>query len=145
MPGKPKVILEGKGLTKDFKGLRANNEIDFTLHEGEILGLIGPNGAGKTTLVSMISGSTSITRGDVLFKGRSIKGLKPFRIGRLGIARTFQIVKPFPHMTVLENIAVGAMFGRRERVTVPGRHWKRLGRSPHLSVSKRFGTIRQTS
>ncbi len=113
MPGKPKVILEGKGLTKDFKGLRANNEIDFTLHEGEILGLIGPNGAGKTTLVSMISGSTSITRGDVLFKGRSIKGLKPFRIGRLGIARTFQIVKPFPHMTVLENIAVGAMFGRR--------------------------------
>jgi branched-chain amino acid transport system ATP-binding protein len=108
-----KVILEGKALTKDFRGLRANNEVDFTLYEGEILGLIGPNGAGKTTLVSMISGSTSITSGDVLFKGRSIKGLKPFRIGRLGIARTFQIVKPFPHMTVLENIAVGAMFGRR--------------------------------
>jgi branched-chain amino acid transport system ATP-binding protein len=109
------AILEGKSLTKDFKGLRANNEIDFTLYEGEILGLIGPNGAGKTTLVSMIAGSTSVTSGDVLFKGRSIKGLKPHRIGSLGIARTYQIVKPFPHMTVLENIAVGAMFGKRDK------------------------------
>ncbi len=109
------AILEGKSLTKDFKGLRANNEIDFTLYEGEILGLIGPNGAGKTTLVSMIAGSTSVTSGDVLFKGRSIKGLKPHRIGALGIARTYQIVKPFPHMTVLENIAVGAMFGKRDK------------------------------
>ena len=109
------AILEGKALTKDFRGLRANNEVDFTLYEGEILGLIGPNGAGKTTLVSMIAGSTSVTSGDVLFKGRSIKGLKPHRIGALGIARTYQIVKPFPHMTVLENIAVGAMFGKRDR------------------------------
>ena len=109
------AILEGKSLTKDFKGLRANNEVDFTLYEGEILGLIGPNGAGKTTLVSMIAGSTSITSGEVLFKGRSIKGLNPHRIGALGIARTYQIVKPFPHMTVLENIAVGAMFGKRDK------------------------------
>jgi branched-chain amino acid transport system ATP-binding protein len=109
------AILEGKSLTKDFKGLRANNEVDFTLYEGEILGLIGPNGAGKTTLVNMIAGSTSITSGDVLFKGRSIKGLAPHRIGALGIARTYQIVKPFPHMTVLENIAVGAMFGKRDK------------------------------
>ena len=109
------AILEGKSLTKDFKGLRANNEIDFTLYEGEILGLIGPNGAGKTTLVSMIAGSTSITSGEVLFKGRSIKGLNPHRIGALGIARTYQIVKPFPHMTVLENVAVGAMFGKRDK------------------------------
>ena len=109
------AILEGKALTKDFRGLRANNEVDFTLYQGEILGLIGPNGAGKTTLVSMIAGSTPITSGDVLFKGRSIKGLKPHSIGALGIARTYQIVKPFPHMTVLENIAVGAMFGMRDK------------------------------
>jgi branched-chain amino acid transport system ATP-binding protein len=109
------AILEGKALTKDFRGLRANNEVDFTLYEGEILGLIGPNGAGKTTLVSMIAGSTSITQGDVLFKGRSIKGLKPYRIGALGIARTYQIVKPFPHFTVLENVAVGAMFGKGDK------------------------------
>ena len=106
------VILEGRRLTKDFKGLRANSEIDFALHEREILGLIGPNGAGKTTLVSMIGGSLPITSGDVLFRGRSIKALPPYRVGRLGIARTFQIVKPFPHLTVLENVAVGAMFGK---------------------------------
>jgi branched-chain amino acid transport system ATP-binding protein len=107
-----KAIMVGKGLTKQFKGLKANNEVDFTLYEGEILGLIGPNGAGKTTLVSMISGSLSITSGDVLFKGRSLKGLKPYQIGRLGVARTYQIVKPFARMTVLENVAVGAMFGK---------------------------------
>jgi len=106
------AILEGRRLTKDFKGLRANSAVDFTLFEGEILGLIGPNGAGKTTLVNMLSGSLPATSGDVLFRGRSILGLPPYRIGRLGIARTFQIVKPFPRMTVLENVAVGAMFGR---------------------------------
>lgn len=106
------VILEGRRLTKDFKGLRANSEVDFSLHQGEILGLIGPNGAGKTTLVNMISGSLPVTSGDILFQGHSIKALPPYRIGRLGIARTFQIVKPFPHLTVLENIAVGAMFGK---------------------------------
>jgi branched-chain amino acid transport system ATP-binding protein len=110
-----KAVLEGQALTKDFKGLRANNEVDFKLFQGEILGLIGPNGAGKTTLVNMIAGSTSITSGDILFKDRSIKGLKPHQIGALGIARTYQIVKPFPHMTVLENIAVGAMFGKRDQ------------------------------
>ena len=105
-------ILQGIKLTKEFGGLRANSEVDFELYEGEILGLIGPNGAGKTTLISMISGTTSITSGDVLFKGKSIKGLKPYQIGRLGIARTYQIVKPFPGMTVLENVSVGAMFGK---------------------------------
>jgi branched-chain amino acid transport system ATP-binding protein len=110
-----KVILEGRKLTRDFKGLRANNAIDFCLHEGEILGLIGPNGAGKTTLVNMLSGSLAVTSGDVRFQGRSIKGLPPYKIGRLGVARTFQIVKPFPQLTVLENVAVGAMFGRGGR------------------------------
>lgn len=106
-------ILVGKGLTKQFKGLTANHHVDFTLYEGEILGLIGPNGAGKTTLVGMVSGGISITSGDVLFKNKSIKGLKPYQIGRMGIARTYQIVKPFARMTVLENVAVGAMFGRQ--------------------------------
>jgi len=111
-PNQGKAILEGRRLTKDFKGLRANSEIDFSLSEGEILGLIGPNGAGKTTLVNMIGGSLAPTGGDILFKGKSIRGLSPYKIGRLGIARTFQIVKPFPHLTVLENVGVGAMFGR---------------------------------
>jgi len=112
MMTKRTAILEGRRLTKDFKGLRANSAVDFTLHEGEILGLIGPNGAGKTTLVNMLSGSLPVTSGDALFKGRSLLGVPPYKIGRMGIARTFQIVKPFPRMTVLENVAVGAMFGR---------------------------------
>jgi len=112
MMKKRTAILEGRKLTKNFKGLRANSEVDFTLYEGEILGLIGPNGAGKTTLVNMLSGSLPVTSGDALFKGRSILGVPPYKIGRMGIARTFQIVKPFPSMTVLENVAVGAMFGK---------------------------------
>lgn len=115
MTEQQKAILVGKALTKQFKGLTANDQVDFTLNKGEILGLIGPNGAGKTTLVNMISGSLDITSGDVLFNGRSIKGLKPYQIGRLGIARTYQIVKPFARMTVLENVAVGAMFGRQTK------------------------------
>jgi len=107
------IILKGEKLTKEFGGLRANNEVDFELRKGEILGLIGPNGAGKTTLVSMITGTTSITSGDVFFKNESIKGLKPFQIARKGLARTFQIVKPFKGMSVLENVSVGAMFGHK--------------------------------
>ncbi len=106
------VVLEGKRIVKDFKGLRAIDNVDFKLYEGEILGLIGPNGAGKTTLINVITGTIPLTSGDVLFKNRSIRGLKPYQIGRLGIARTYQIVKPFPGMTVLENVSVGAMFGR---------------------------------
>jgi len=111
-----KVVLEGKELTKDFKGLRANENVSFKLFEGEILGLIGPNGAGKTTLVNMLSGTLSITSGDVIYNDRSIKGLKPYQIGRLGLIRTYQIVKPFPGMSVLENISVGAMFGSKDKV-----------------------------
>jgi len=109
---KQEVILKGEKLTKEFGGLRANSEVDFELRKGEILGLIGPNGAGKTTLVNMVTGAIPITSGDVFFKGKSIKGLKPYQIGRLGLARTYQIVKPFPGMTVLENVSVGAMFGK---------------------------------
>jgi branched-chain amino acid transport system ATP-binding protein len=107
------IILKGEKLTKEFGGLRANSEVDFELRQGEILGLIGPNGAGKTTLVSMITGTTSITSGDVFYRGESIKGLKPYQIARKGLARTFQIVKPFRGMTVIENVSVGAMFGHK--------------------------------
>ncbi len=107
------VILKGVELTKEFGGLRANSQVSFELNKGEILGLIGPNGAGKTTLVNMIAGNTSITSGDVFYNNKSIKGFKPFQIGRMGISRTYQIVKPFPGMTVLENVSVGAMFGSK--------------------------------
>jgi branched-chain amino acid transport system ATP-binding protein len=105
------TILEGKQITKRFAGLIAVKEVDFQLNENEILGLIGPNGAGKTTLVNVIAGVFPPSEGDVHFKGEVISGKKAFRIGRLGISRTFQVVKPFPGMTVRENAAVGAMFG----------------------------------
>jgi branched-chain amino acid transport system ATP-binding protein len=105
------AILEGRSITKRFAGLVAVSDVDFTLDQGEILGLIGPNGAGKTTLVNMISGVYSPTVGSVYFKGAKISGKKPYRIGRMGVSRTFQVVKPFPGMTVKENAAVGAMYG----------------------------------
>lgn len=104
-------ILEGRNITKKFAGLVAVDRVDFQLEPGQILGLIGPNGAGKTTLVNVIAGIYPPTEGEVYFKGEKISGLKPYQIGRLGIGRTFQIVKPFPGMTVKENAAVGAMFG----------------------------------
>ena len=105
------AILQGKNITKRFAGLIAVNSVDFSLERGEILGLIGPNGAGKTTLVNLISGTYPPSVGDIYFKGENITGRKPFRIGRMGVSRTFQIVKPFPGMTVKENAAVGAMYG----------------------------------
>jgi len=105
------LILEGKNITKRFSGLIAVNNVDFQINANEILGLIGPNGAGKTTLINVIAGVYPPSTGEVLFKGKPISGQKPFRIGRLGISRTFQVVKPFPGMTVKENAAVGAMFG----------------------------------
>jgi len=104
-------ILEIHGLSKRFGGLVAVNNVNFTIAPGETLGLIGPNGAGKTTLVSLISGSITPTTGDILFEGRSIKNLPAFQRARSGIARTFQIMKPFPGLTVLDNVAVGALFG----------------------------------
>jgi branched-chain amino acid transport system ATP-binding protein len=105
------AILEGKNITKRFAGLVAVSAVDFSLQRQEILGLIGPNGAGKTTLVNVISGVYAPSEGDVYFKDGKISGKKPFRIGRLGLSRTFQVVKPFPGMTVKENAAVGAMYG----------------------------------
>jgi branched-chain amino acid transport system ATP-binding protein len=104
-------ILEANGLTKRFHGLIAVNDVSFHLKRGEILGLIGPNGAGKTTLVSLINGTLEPTAGEVVFKGRSMRGVPAYRRARLGIARTFQVMKPFPGMSVLENVSVGALFG----------------------------------
>lgn len=106
------IILKCSGLTKKFGGLTAIDNIDLELFKGEILGLIGPNGSGKTTLVNMISGNIKPTKGDVFFKDKSLRGLKTYQRGRLGISRTYQIVKPFPGMTVLDNIAIGAMNGK---------------------------------
>ncbi|MEW6666453.1 MAG: ABC transporter ATP-binding protein [Thermodesulfobacteriota bacterium] len=104
-------ILEGKGVTKYFGGLAAISNVDFHVEQGEILGLIGPNGAGKTTLFNLISAAVVVDSGVISFKGRKISGLKPYQICRTGIARTFQSVKVFPNMKVLQNVMLGFLFG----------------------------------
>jgi branched-chain amino acid transport system ATP-binding protein len=99
-------------MTKEFGGLVAVKNVSFGIEQKEILGLIGPNGAGKTTLFNLITGLERPTSGDVLFEGESIRKLKPHSICRLGIARTYQNVRPFLNHTVRENIAVGVEYGR---------------------------------
>jgi branched-chain amino acid transport system ATP-binding protein len=102
-------LLEIRALSKRFGGLQAVSALSFSMAEGEVLGLIGPNGAGKTTAFNLVSGFLRPDSGDVRFRGRSLVGLKPHAICRLGLARTFQIVRPFPHLTVLDNVKVGAL------------------------------------
>ncbi|MBN9077226.1 MAG: ABC transporter ATP-binding protein [Rhizobiales bacterium 65-79] len=111
------AILEIDHVTRRFAGLVAVSDVSFALNEGEILGVIGPNGAGKTTLVSLISGTLTPSSGDIRFQGQSITSLPAFRRARLGIGRTFQIMRPFPGLSVLDNVAVGALFGHGEEST----------------------------
>jgi len=103
------ALLEVRSLTKSFGGLRALNGISFTVEAGKILSIIGPNGAGKTTLFNVITGALPADSGDILFEGRSIKGLKPNHTAQLGIGRTFQIVRPFPGLTTLDNVTLAAL------------------------------------
>jgi branched-chain amino acid transport system ATP-binding protein len=104
-------ILEGERVTRYFGGLAAVSNVDFYVDEGEIVGLIGPNGAGKTTLFNIISAAIALRSGVIRFKGEKISGLKPFQICRLGVSRTFQSVKVFTNMPVLENVLLGSLFG----------------------------------
>jgi branched-chain amino acid transport system ATP-binding protein len=106
------IILEGQNVSKYFGGIQAVKNVDFTLKQGEILGLIGPNGAGKTTLFNIVAGVYKPDTGTIKFKGKKISGLRPYQICHEGIARTFQIVKPFLSLTVLENVIVGVRFGK---------------------------------
>ncbi|MFI5143905.1 MAG: ABC transporter ATP-binding protein [Thermoanaerobaculales bacterium] len=107
----PDIILATRRVSKVFGGLAAVKDVDMTLPRGQILGLIGPNGAGKTTFVNLVTNLSPSTSGQVMFKGREITTWPPHRIARAGLARTFQVVKPFKRMTVRENAAIGAMFG----------------------------------
>ena len=109
-------ILSADNLTKNFGGLMAVGNLSFDLEKGEILALIGPNGAGKTTVFNCLSGFLTPDEGDVIFEGKLLGGLQPFQICQLGMARTFQIVKPFPTISVLDNVMVGAL--SREKSTV---------------------------
>ena len=102
-------ILEIRKVFKLFGGLAANSDVSFSMEQGMIMGLIGPNGAGKTTLFNCITGYYPPTRGDVLFKGRRLNGLEPDQVCKLGMARTWQKVRPLAKMTVLDNVMVGAL------------------------------------
>ncbi len=101
-------LLTVTDLTKDFGGLRAVSRLSFDAEPGEILGLIGPNGAGKTTVFNLVTGFLRPSAGRILLEGRSVVGLRPHAITRQGIARTFQVVKPFPRLSVRENVTLAA-------------------------------------
>jgi len=108
------ALLEVRNVSKRFGGVQANSDISFDVHQGEILGLIGPNGAGKTSLFNSISGEVTPDSGEIRLDGARISGLGPVEATRRGIARTFQVVRSFDSMTVLENVMVGA-FTRTRR------------------------------
>jgi branched-chain amino acid transport system ATP-binding protein len=101
--------LELKEIHKSFGGLKAVSRVSFALNEGEILGIIGPNGAGKTTLFNSITGFLRVDSGEIWFNGENIVGLKPHRVCQKGMVRTFQLVKPFLELTVMENVVVAAL------------------------------------
>ena len=113
------ALLEVRGITKHFRGLRAVHDASFEVPEGDINGLIGPNGAGKTTIFNMIAGVYAPDSGRIVFQKREIQGLRPDQVCAAGIGRTFQIVKPFAGLTVLDNVMVGAFL--RERTAAGAR------------------------
>ena len=143
-----KPILEVNRLSKTFGGLVAVKSLDLNVMEGEILGLIGPNGSGKTTSFNLISGFLKPDCGKVRFSGRDITGLKPYRICQAGIARTFQLTRPFAGMTALQNVVIGRMYGgdpirnmrRAEEECLNLLQFVGLGRRAHSPVLN-FGVV----
>jgi branched-chain amino acid transport system ATP-binding protein len=117
-PATGRPILEVRSLTKRFGGLTAIDDVSFTVAEGQIIGLIGPNGAGKSTLINLITGHLRPTSGRILIDGQDVTGRRPWTIAHHGVARTFQIVKPFRGLTVRENVAIPAMHGNDHDLSV---------------------------
>lgn len=113
------MILELKRVTKSFGGLQAIRTFDMEVHRGEIVGLIGPNGAGKTTLFNLITGFDNVDQGQIFLNNVDITGFPPHRMASLNIGRTFQIVKPFSNISVIDNVSIGAMFGSTSKVLPP--------------------------
>jgi branched-chain amino acid transport system ATP-binding protein len=108
------ALLDVAGVSKAFRGLRAVQDVTFSVPEHSIFAMIGPNGAGKTTCFNLIAGVFPPDEGTITLDGRSINGLRPDQICQAGIGRTFQVVKPFPQMTVLDNVIVGALNAHRD-------------------------------
>jgi branched-chain amino acid transport system ATP-binding protein len=111
------VLLELKNVSRSFGGLMAVRAVDLVVEPGEIVGLIGPNGAGKTTLFNLITGTYRPNHGSIVFEGADVTRLAPHTRCKLGIARTFQLVRPFPNLSVLDNVAVGSIYGRKPSTT----------------------------
>jgi branched-chain amino acid transport system ATP-binding protein len=130
------TVLEVADLSKRFGGLQAVSGLSLTMDRGEVLGLIGPNGAGKTTAFNLISGFLAPDSGDVRFASRSIVGLKPHAVCQAGLARTFQIVRPFLRLSVLDNVEIGSL-GRHPLV--------RDARAHALAVIERVGLGRRAA
>jgi branched-chain amino acid transport system ATP-binding protein len=118
-------ILRMDNVAKNFGGLRAVNGATFDINSGEIVGLIGPNGAGKTTVFNLISGYYAPTEGRIFFKGKETNGMPPYQMAKNGIGRTFQVVKPFPGLTVLENVVIAALC-RHPRRSDAEKHARRI-------------------
>jgi branched-chain amino acid transport system ATP-binding protein len=129
-------ILEGKGVTKYFGGLIAVSHVDFHVNKGEAFGLIGPNGAGKTTLFNVISASLPTTSGTIRFNGKKITGLKPYKICRMGVARTFQTVKIFPDLPVISNVILGLHFGMSDKLSSAEKTQKAIEYLDFVGLSK---------
>jgi branched-chain amino acid transport system ATP-binding protein len=124
------ALLEVERLTRHFGGLRAVGDLSFEVKEGEILGLIGPNGAGKTTVFNLVTGFLRPSAGDVRLDGRSVVGLRPHAVVKRGLGRTFQIVKPFPRLSVRENVTLAAFLrhpARRDAESAADAVLERLG------------------
>jgi branched-chain amino acid transport system ATP-binding protein len=139
-------LLEVRNVTKRFGGLVAVSDVSFTIVQGEILGLIGPNGAGKTTLFNLVNGVYHPDKGSITFDGQDITRRAPNQVVHLGLARTHQIVKPLQGMTVLENVTVGACFGRDYLRLGPARQTamevlERVGLAKSAAMSARSLTI----
>jgi branched-chain amino acid transport system ATP-binding protein len=129
------TILDVKDLVKDFGGLRAVDTLNLSIRQGQILGLIGPNGAGKSTVFNCIAGVYAPTEGEVFFDGRKINQVKPWNLCKQGLARTFQIVKPFVSKTVLYNVMVGA-YSRTDQRSVAEKQAMEVLRSLRLDDKK---------
>ena len=116
------AVLQTQNLTRHFGGLAALTGVSVEFREQEILGIIGPNGAGKTTFINMIAGIYLPTEGRIVFSGQDISEMPAHRRCRLGVGRTFQLVRPLPGLSLVENVMVGALFGKGL-----GQRWKRTG------------------
>jgi branched-chain amino acid transport system ATP-binding protein len=111
-------MLSIQNVSKQFDGITAIKDVSFKIERGEIVGLVGPNGAGKSTLLNIVSGVYLPSSGSVIFNGEDITDLRPNKVCKLGIAKTFQLVQSFPELTALQNVLVGALFGNSEKISM---------------------------